>query len=1129
MNKKILAAITAIVLSVGSVVPVTAKKKESIVLNEWNEITLLGTVERTSTKSRNTTVEIYQSGANKFAYVGFANGNGSSSEALVVYNVTDPANITEVARYTGIVTRIMNSQFVIVDDYLIVSSKQGSNNKLLKYSIQADGTLSSSATEICTGGNGIDTVYVCGDYLFYALAGTSGKHMKIFDISDIDSGIVLKGTTADNSGIYKAAIEKISDELYKLCYVSRSDADGYRFCVSNMSISNGNVSISEVYHGTDKFETATALSGITGLNCVGTNKVVMTLSVNTNGKYSQLMLDTSGDSLTVSPIAAGRAHTAVDVTDDIFAVGTQEGNIIFYDKADNSSEHSIASGLGQVYDLNVHDGKLYVSGESKFGIYDLYSTVSMNMADIAEINDGILCVTADIEAKDTDKIILDVLDEEIDVTSEVTNGKLNFTKKIDCKDGSYKAKLSIKRDTDILLSDTKTFKVKKTMPIKITNSSLTTGTATVTGTVRNTHSTATAAGKVYLAVYNSDGSMENAYTDEISSLAKDASENIEFTLDEAVKAGQIVKIFAVDNSGKVISDVTETASQSFNIVTNKIPMPIADSVNIYAEVDTDLLIAQISGKSADEKENDIFIAVYKPQPNDTQLDYVNVFKSMSNGGFYCAYPLKTGAEGEDYTVKVYATADKVLSGEKQFSYYSKTTIDAALEAVKNATASTFESVAISASSPYKKVLGLNTSVYDTLIDNESNKYKLAVGAAVAGKTYTDIAALNTAFETAVNAQKALMDTENEEISAIRDINASSAEELKGKVENNATILELNTMGLYTQISKTMSDNLYNNWIYNRGFKDKAAIQTAFANGLAVEYLRLAQYGSIVEKRIIETYYSELGLDYTDVQEYSAMTEQERKDAVAYFLELDLSNYGNLASKFNEALDDYDKKGGTPGSTITTGGNAGSTVKPAADKAPEIKEEDLIPSEILEIEKKNVFNDVKVDDWFFEAVCTLNNRKIVEGITENEYKPNQNVKREEFTKMIVGAFGLVDYSAESTFNDVASNRWYYAYIATAQKLGLISGVGDGRFGVGRDMTRQELAKLVYDTMKALGKPIESTKTADFVDMDSVSDYAKEAVNAMYSAGIMNGFTDNTFGPHGTVTRAMAAQVIYRIIR
>jgi len=1139
MNKRLISLLITGMMLISSIIPVCAKSLT--VMHDVNNIAVSGSADVYTTGPRIVSSVGYNVGNKEYVYSIAGHDSANQNQALVIYDVTDTENISVVQSYTNIVTKVSNNQLAIKDGYLFVVNNLGFEY----YTIGNDGLLSGSATRVYSSTKAPNwcTLKIVDDYLFFAEAGSAsnGKCMSVYDVSDIASGVTLMGTTQANFGVFNFEVEKISDTLYRTYYNWRSDltqngqkygANGFGFAISDMTVNqNGTVTFEDKFKGAAGFENISDWWSTKCISLIGENKAYLVSWYQDGTKKTQYIIDAANPATpVVTEIDTVRAASVIDIDDNYYAVG-EHALLKIRRKADNSVAKSVSTTAGESYELRKYNGKLLVSGNSKLSVIDLYSELSIEMSDIAEINDSILNINASVKLSDTDALILDVFGEQTDVTNQINNGTLAYSKNISVADGDYTAKLIIKRNDTEILSEQKNFTVRKTMPIEITHSGLTVGTSVVTGSVENTHTQATSAGKVYLVVYNSDGSMAKAYVDEIPALAYGETDSVSFTMDNAIASGQIVKIFAVDNEGRVLSDIIETASQSFNTVTDKIPSVVENSVNIYAEVDAQTVVAEISGKSANETENIVFVTVYKPEPDNTQFDYINAFKTLNDGGFYLSYPLQNGTEGENYTVKVYASVDEVLTGEKRFSYISQGTIDAALLAVKNATASTFESVAISESSQYKNIFNLNTAIYDTLIDTEgNNKYKLAVGNAVAGTLYADIAALNTAFDNAVNEQKAIMDADNTLKAAIADINTSAVADLPGKLEGYNSIFELNITGLYTKLDETMKGNLYSNWIHNKGFNQKSQIQSAFAQGMAIEYLKLAQFGSIVDDSIIETYFQELGFNSTDVQTYSGLGTDNKKKAVAYFLELDLSDNSTLGSKFNEALSNYNS--GTSGNNNPPvisggGGGGGITVKPNTEKPPQIQKEDLIPQEVLNVEKKNPFKDVSVNDWFFEAVCVLNERKVVEGITVDEFKPQQNVKREEFAKMIICAFDLIDYKAQSNFKDVETNRWYYSYVATAQKLNLINGIGNDIFGVGKDMTRQDLAKLVYDTLKTLGKSIEITKEASFSDMDSVSDYAKEAVNALYSAGIMNGFEDKTFKPHGTVTRAMAAQVIYNI--
>ena len=85
------------------------------------------------------------------------------------------------------------------------------------------------------------------------------------------------------------------------------------------------------------------------------------------------------------------------------------------------------------------------------------------------------------------------------------------------------------------------------------------------------------------------------------------------------------------------------------------------------------------------------------------------------------------------------------------------------------------------------------------------------------------------------------------------------------------------------------------------------------------------------------------------------------------------------------------------------------------------------------------------------------------------------------------------------------------------------LGDGAyFRPDSSITREELA-----VMAARCVQISATGMMDFTDRESVSDWAKDAVDALASAGIINGFEDGTFRPDGISTRAEAAVILLRL--
>jgi hypothetical protein len=175
-----------------------------------------------------------------------------------------------------------------------------------------------------------------------------------------------------------------------------------------------------------------------------------------------------------------------------------------------------------------------------------------------------------------------------------------------------------------------------------------------------------------------------------------------------------------------------------------------------------------------------------------------------------------------------------------------------------------------------------------------------------------------------------------------------------------------------------------------------------------------------------------------------------------------------------------------------------------------------------------FADMEEAMWAKKYIEALAARKIVNGTGDHKFAPNANITRAQFIQMLMNSFGLADQNAVATFKDVQRGTWYYSAIATAQKMGITNGMGDGTFGVNQQITRQEMAVLA--SRAAVLANLELPKTnqaAAFADDRTIASYAKDAVSKMQQAGIINGVGGNKFAPDGHATRAQAAKILYEL--
>lgn len=176
---------------------------------------------------------------------------------------------------------------------------------------------------------------------------------------------------------------------------------------------------------------------------------------------------------------------------------------------------------------------------------------------------------------------------------------------------------------------------------------------------------------------------------------------------------------------------------------------------------------------------------------------------------------------------------------------------------------------------------------------------------------------------------------------------------------------------------------------------------------------------------------------------------------------------------------------------------------------------------------NSFTDIDSVSWALKAINTLYHKGVISGKADGVFAPNDKLKREEIVKILVLGMNIPTTTEATAFDDVDANEWYADYIARAKASGVVTGVSDTAFGVGTNVTRQDIAVMIYRAAKNVGTGFVKTKT-DFNDYDTVADYAREAVSMLAGEGIINGYDDGSFRPTDYVTRAEAAKMVYSAI-
>ena len=158
-----------------------------------------------------------------------------------------------------------------------------------------------------------------------------------------------------------------------------------------------------------------------------------------------------------------------------------------------------------------------------------------------------------------------------------------------------------------------------------------------------------------------------------------------------------------------------------------------------------------------------------------------------------------------------------------------------------------------------------------------------------------------------------------------------------------------------------------------------------------------------------------------------------------------------------------------------------------------------------------FSDVDQDTPFEEAILYAQENEIVKGYSDGTFKPEIEINRAEFTKIIISAvFDEAEISNEDCFPDV-QEEWFAKYICTAKGEGIINGYDDGLFRPENNISFVEAAKIIS---LGLGYEIEN---------DSTLWYRPFLENLSDKKSIPTSITDL----NKKITRGEMVEMIYRL--
>ena len=174
-----------------------------------------------------------------------------------------------------------------------------------------------------------------------------------------------------------------------------------------------------------------------------------------------------------------------------------------------------------------------------------------------------------------------------------------------------------------------------------------------------------------------------------------------------------------------------------------------------------------------------------------------------------------------------------------------------------------------------------------------------------------------------------------------------------------------------------------------------------------------------------------------------------------------------------------------------------------------------------------FPDVAEGDWFYDAVRYAYENGLMDGVGDNLFAPNSETTRAQLVTILYRLEGEPEVSGTSGFTDVEAGTWYTDAVAWAAANGIVNGVSETEFAPGKDITREQLATILFRYAEAKGYDVSArADLSAYPDADQIQSYATESVAWAVAEGLIQGFEDNTLRPAGNATRAQIATILMR---
>ncbi len=230
--------------------------------------------------------------------------------------------------------------------------------------------------------------------------------------------------------------------------------------------------------------------------------------------------------------------------------------------------------------------------------------------------------------------------------------------------------------------------------------------------------------------------------------------------------------------------------------------------------------------------------------------------------------------------------------------------------------------------------------------------------------------------------------------------------------------------------------------------------------------------------------------------------------------------------------------GSPQSSSSGGSGSSGTrtpaVTPSQEPEPEPEAETEAEAETVPTEApENApvltdFTDLRKDEWYSGGVQYVVQKGWMSGVGEGSFAPDVILSRAMLVTVLYRMAGQPEAEGTTDFTDLQDGFWYSDAVQWAASDGIAEGYSAERFAPEGDVTREQLAVMLWRYAQKQGWTVEVAPAAldEYTDETEISPWAREALAWAVGAGILQGAGDGHLNPRDPATRAQTAVVLER---